>query len=575
MKDTILASYVHNFSDQYDLGELTADQQFEHFINYSVISKQYPRNFEFEDASLGGGDDIGLDGAAIVVNGIFVTSPEQVTELAKRNGYLDVNFYLIQSKSSSKFSGEQVATFVFGVKSLFDEKSSMPENALVKNLRAIKKRIFELSIQFISLPTLNMYFVTTGKWEDPDAITGRANRDLVELKQKKLFASLDLHFLDADKIKEMFRELQRRVVKEVKLEYQTALPDMDGVTRSFLGALPAKDFVKLLTDDEGNLQKSLFYDNVRDFQGKNRVNDEIYKTLVDPVRQNRLALLNNGVTLIAKQIEQIGNKLKLSDFQIVNGCQTSNLIFEHREKLSSGTFVPIKIIETNDQDIITDVIEATNSQTEVKREAFESLRPFHKDLEEYYNARSKTEKFPIFYERRSKQYQHLPSIKAHQVISLSIQIKTFVSAFLKQPHSTHRYYGELLESYNGKLFVDGHAAIGYYVSAVLYHQINHLFELRKIDGKYRVLKFQIILAVSEMFVGLAAFKGKDFEKKCEDLIALCNDRANLLAAIKMCCGIIDAGLTSSKLAPHIAVRSKDFTNLMIHAVRKGLMKKAA
>ena len=334
-----------------------------------------------------------------------------------------------------------------------------------------------------------------------------------------------------------------------------------------IGALPARDFVKLLSDEEGNLQKSLFYDNVRDYQGANPVNQEIMKTLKDPVRQSRLAILNNGVTLIAKQIEQTGNKLKISDFQIVNGCQTSNLIFEQRGNLSADTYVPVKIIETNDQDIITAVIEATNSQTEVKREAFESLRPYHKDLEEYYNSRAKSAKFPIFYERRSKQYLHLSSIKAHQVITLTAQIKTFVSAFLKQPQSTHRYYGELLDSYRDKLFATTHAPIGYFVSALLYHRVNHLFELRKIEPKYKTLKFQLVLAISEACVGLTALSGKDFETKCEALIKLCEDRVGLLVAVTAACQKVDQALIQSKLATHTAVRSKEFTNTLLKLIQ--------
>lgn len=209
VKDTVLTSYVDSFAEQYDLGELNHDERFEHFVNYCTISKQYPRNFEFEEASLGGGDDIGLDGAAVIVNGIFVTSPEQVAEIAKRNGYLDVDFYLIQSKSSSKFKGDQVGTFLFGVKSLFDESPSMPENEQITNLREIKEKIYSLSIQFTSLPTLNMYFVTTGKWEDPKPIQGRADRELDELKKQKLLNKIELHFIDAEKIKEIYRELQR------------------------------------------------------------------------------------------------------------------------------------------------------------------------------------------------------------------------------------------------------------------------------------------------------------------------------------------------------------------------------
>jgi hypothetical protein len=60
---------------------------------------------------------------------------------------------------------------------------------------------------------------------------------------------------------------------------------------------------------------------------------------------------------------------------------------------------------TDDIDITNMVIKATNRQTEVKVEAFESLQPFHKQLEDFYNTFKDIK--PLYYERRSKQYDFL------------------------------------------------------------------------------------------------------------------------------------------------------------------------
>lgn len=83
MKDTILESYVKSFSEEFGLEAINLDEIFEHFVNYNLISKQYPRNFNFEDASVGSSNDTGIDGCAIIVNGNFVSSPEEVQELVK------------------------------------------------------------------------------------------------------------------------------------------------------------------------------------------------------------------------------------------------------------------------------------------------------------------------------------------------------------------------------------------------------------------------------------------------------------------------------------------------------------
>jgi hypothetical protein len=73
----------------------------------------------------------------------------------------------------------------------------------------------------------------------------------------------------------------------------------------------------------------------------------------------------------------------LKDFQIVNGCQTSHVLFRNRALLQN-VFVPIKIIVTADAEVTNLITKGTNRQTEVKVEAFESLNPFQKELEEFY-----------------------------------------------------------------------------------------------------------------------------------------------------------------------------------------------
>ena len=118
---------------------------------------------------------------------------------------------------------------------------------------------------------------------------------------------------------------------------------------------------------------------------------------------------------------------RISDYQIVNGCQTSHVLHINRAQLSANgasVFVPVKIIVTSDPDVTDQIIKATNRQTEVKLEAFESLTPFHRTLEEFYASFGKDASKCLYYERRSKQYANTP-IKPTSVISLAAQAKSF------------------------------------------------------------------------------------------------------------------------------------------------------
>ncbi|WP_194400074.1 AIPR family protein [Klebsiella variicola] len=69
--------------------------------------------------------------------------------------------------------------------------------------------------------------------------------------------------------------------------------------------MSVKEYITLITNDDNSLSKGLFYDNVRDYQGKNKVNQEIIKTLRDDNLQTLLPLLNNGITIIAKKLTKL------------------------------------------------------------------------------------------------------------------------------------------------------------------------------------------------------------------------------------------------------------------------------
>lgn len=173
------------------------------------------------------------------------------------------------------------------------------------------------------------------------------------------------------------------------------------------------------------MQKSLFYDNVRDFQGFNAVNIDIQKTLTDLSTNNRFGLLNNGITIVTKSINKVGSMFNIKDFQIVNGCQTSHVIHLNRNNIPNidQIFIPIKLIVTDDVEVTNDIIKATNWQTEVKKEAFESLYPFHKKLEEFYLNYDKERDRRIYYERRSKQYDNQLTVSIDIMESCWMRIK--------------------------------------------------------------------------------------------------------------------------------------------------------
>lgn len=562
MKDEVLKSYINNFISENDIAEMNEAMAFEKFVNFNIVSKLYPRDFEFEDLSTGGTDDLGIDGAAIIVNGNIINDAEEINFMLSKNGRINVIFALIQSKTSDKFDGAQISNFIFGVKSLFDDKPSITENDQIKKLRKIKEKIYSHSIDFDELPELKLYFVTTGNWKEPESIRGKVKRELDELNKKRLFKNyVDIDFYDAERLKSTYREISRKTVKEIPFNTSITLPDIPeklNIKQAMIGCIPVAVYLNLITNEDGKLSKGLFYDNVRDYQGSNQINIEIANTLKSSINQALLPLLNNGITIISKKVDRAGTKIKLTDFQIVNGCQTSNVLFKNKDFISCDTNIIVKIIETDDQEVTNQIIRATNRQTEVKDEAFESIKPFHRDLQEYYKAKSTAITPAIYYERRSKEYVGNTKVKPWQVISLAAQIKSYVATFLVQPQSTHRYFGELLDSNKERLFTDNTDLHDYYYSALLVNRIDQYYRRHTYIKLHKAYRYHIAFVIFTRSKKLL-----NNNLKYDGLILKTNDNTWLENEITSAIDLIYSKRKQLQISSKEAVRSKDFTQELL------------
>ena len=350
-------------------------------------------------------------------------------------------------------------------------------------------------------PRCYFYFVTTGQWTDAPEPRARIADGKLQLEQLNIFSSVHLAPIDADVLKADRRLLDRSVVKTIEFGKNAAFPTIAGVHEAYIGLLPGDEFMKLVSTDEGDLNRELFYDNVRDFQGHNPVNREIGTTISDDQHRNTFPLLNNGITIIAGDMRRTGDVFQIQDFQIVNGCQTTHILFQHKEFVGPDIFIPVKIVATQDSQVVNEVIKATNRQTEVLPEALESLTPFHKELEDFYLTRETTRASAerIYYERRSKQYV-LDNVHPTNVVTLARQIQSFIGMFLDDPHSHPRYYGELLKAYEGRIFALHHRPEPYYASGVALLTVEKWFNQDSFSRELRPYKYHLLMLL-RMIIG--------------------------------------------------------------------------
>lgn len=445
MDNIILKGMLNDFVSRFELSAESVDLQFEKFLNYCLLNEDYYDSFDFEKVATG--KCLGIDGLAIALGGVIVDDLEASEAFTKAQ--FDVEFIFVQAKTSRKFNFGDFLKFISTVKIFFgDNNSAIPLE--LKNSYKIKNLIYSRASKLRNLPKLKVVYGYTGEFDLAE--TGLEPRIESEIQQIRdipyKFSEVSWRIYDGGEIEDLYREAHNEIQHKISFQRHIALPPINGVKSTYLGVIKCTDFVLLITKKNGEINKGLFVGNVRDFLGaRNPVNSEIERTLNASDEKERFAILNNGVTIVAKKVTPSGDTFELSQFQIVNGCQTSHVLFNNSSLLNEEMYLSVKLIETSDLDISGSIIATTNSQSQVTKEALATIRPYHRRLEDFFNAMRSTG-YEYYYERRPHQYDDYSGITQKQVVSAPGLIKSYISVVLEEPHKVHYYYGQLLQEYN-------------------------------------------------------------------------------------------------------------------------------
>jgi len=561
--DKITKSLLETFAMQNEIERQDESVQFEYFANYSIISKFNRSSFELDDIHTGSGGDCAIDGLCVIANGKIITDTDELNEVIAGPGHLDADIIFIQAKTTSSFSGSDIGSFIYGVKDFLSDEPQLVQNEKVKKLKTIWDCVISNSSYMINRrPHCKLFYVCTGRWVEDQNLMAVINSGKAELEALGIFADISIVPNGATEIQRLYNETKNKLSTTITFQNRITLPDITDVKEAYLGVVPFAEFVKLIQDENQTIH-SIFDDNVRDFQGENAVNKRIKETLVNK-KFELFCVLNNGVTLVASSITPAGNRFTLRDYQIVNGCQTSNVLHECQNiEGINNVSVPIKIIVTESEDIKTEITLATNSQTEVKTEQLEALSQFQKRLELYYSAEKTGVR--LYYERRSQQYNAIPGIKRTQIISIPIQIKCFASLFLNSPHLVSGYYGTIVNRFKGQIFGADHKFLPYYISSLCYYRIEQFFRSGDLSAEFKKARFHIMMIVKMINIGCENdhLNSNAIEKKCELFKSILNDDQKAILSFQLAAKIFkDSGIDMSKRQ----YKSESETDVLIKAV---------
>lgn len=518
-----LESFVKSFS-------LEADEesvQFEKFSTYCVMSNRLGSTFDLDEVSTGPGDE-GIDGVAVVIDEAVTSSVEDAQSIfsgARRNH--DVDMIFIQAKRTEGFDLGDFLKFKEGILRFATQSPYMVTDDVLVEAR----KMFDAVVKNVpkvrnGKPSLIVRFVTTGQYQKPVALETARTDFITQLNDLGLFHEIDVKFLDRDELTRLWVGTYSGISASLPAFSTAALPEIAGIDEAYLAVVRASDFVNnLLVTEEGNLRTQVFEENVRSYLGEeNLVNQSIAATLSSDTA-SRFPVLNNGITIVCPEMKLQGTTLHLTNYQIVNGCQTSNVLFENREKLADY-MVNIKVVKTQLEDVFSELVRATNSQSKVEDTQFLSLRPVIRKVEQYFNTFDGSES-RLYLERRDRQYVG-QDIANTRIFSLHNAAKCVAAMFCHRPDLASRYPKQMYEELTETIFDDSVKEAVFYAACVTMYRFNLLVSNSTVPQNMKRFKWHMLPLIRASVCGASDFplNSKKTEAAAMKIIATMGKHGN-------------------------------------------------
>ena len=496
---------------------------FEYFSNYCVVNNIYGTNdFDLDEITTGESTQ-GIDGIAIIINQKIINNTEDIDLLISLNQTISVKFVLIQTKTPASFDNTEISNLFTFARIYFSDDTSIFCTPEMQKFIELKDYIFSKGNKLKKNPEVLLYYVTLGSWCNDPNLNASISVGKENLKSTNLFSDIKFIPCGSVEIQSLYRKTKAKLAATFRFEKRITMYSINGEEVGYCGVLPFKEYKKLILEDTRAI-KPVFEDNIRDYLGPNQdVNESICQTILSG-DVNAFSMLNNGVTIVASSISIPGDIATIEDYQIVNGCQTSNILIDNMDVAENinELIIPIRIIATKDENLKNEITKATNSQTAIKKEQLEALSTFQKNLEEFY--KSFTTQESLVYERRTGQYRN-SDIPKNRIISIFTQIKTIAAMFLDEPSAVSGQYGAVVKRFGHKIFKSSDKPIIYYTSALALYKIENLFKTNKIDKKYRrsryhaMMLFRIVVSKEEKL----RFNQRKMELYCQNILDVLNN----------------------------------------------------
>lgn len=517
----VVRSHVQAFRDDFTL-KFQESKLFEAFCAYS-IAKQFTFENVSPDSLVYDGADPGIDSAFYAINDQIVTTLSEAERIfSTRKTDNIVKLVLVQSKTTEGWSKAELDVFASAAQDFIAEKPNHSYSDYLKE----QKDIFDLIISKLGKvksgrPTIDCCYVTSGAKLVASEILAARQSFEDRLNEAGLFDQCQVTALDRDELIRFWIASRGAYSAQFRVIGSASFPKSAGIEESYAVTVSARDFVKsVLEDDRGTLRKSIFDENVRDFISfeDSTINSEMVGSLTSKPSSSRFGILNNGITIISPEVKLQSNEMYIEDYQIVNGCQTSNVLFEAREDIPEDATLMVKIIETSDQAIVDEIVRSTNRQNKIEDHQFLATMDSVKSIEKYFNVRSEDDERKLFFERRPHQYSkdNIPAIRVFDIKEIA---RCCGAMFFDRPDLSSRYPNQLVEDLKDIVFSQSNKEEIFYTSAFAHYRLKLHLGNNRIDQVFNQLRWHSLMCAKYYICGpnIPDVRSAKIDGQCEKI----------------------------------------------------------
>lgn len=393
-------------------------------LAYSLVRPADYADLELEDV-VDGTDDKQID----------------VISIDERASGLEADILILQAKNQTSFPTNHLTLMGNGLGWVFEQPK--PDYHRLKNPPLVRK-IDEVRSLRAKLGTSNLhlraFFVTKG---DTTKLSADFRQELQQIRAKfgrAGFGSFGFDILGASELVDYLEakeKARQKIDDSLQIKYDLHVPSYINYSaagvRGLICSVPAKEIARLVTGDRENF---IFDLNVRRFYGveKGRVNPDIAATCASPTESSLFWFFNNGITIICEAGEVIADveapKLKLTNVQIVNGCQTSMTLqsMYAAGKLNDDVDVLVKAFITKDPDFANRIVLTTNNQN-----AISSRDLWANDSTQQDYQRAFRELYDFHYERKQNEFKTVSPAQSRRLVSNERVGQAFLAVVKKRP----------------------------------------------------------------------------------------------------------------------------------------------